>query len=101
MKSNLKKLREEQLKKLFTALDETKIGSEEYDKIIKSINDLSRKDDGISTKDIIDYALKIFTTLAPIFAIILSNVYFYKAEHEKEELISKQQQNVIQKLTKF
>lgn len=101
MKHNLKKLRNEQLERLFIALKEEQPGSEEYSAIIKCINDLSHKDDGLSTRDIIDYGLKIFATAAPIFAIVLSNVYFYKAEHQKEEVIPKQQQNITQRLTKF
>lgn len=102
MKRNLKKLKNEQIERLFTALKDAKAGSAEYDAIVKSINDLSsRKDNGITTRDIIDYTLKIFGTLAPIAAIIGSNVYFYKAEHQKEEVIPKQQQNISQKLTKF
>lgn len=101
MKRNLKKIRNEELEHLFIALKEEQPGSEEYSAIVKCINDLSHKDDGLSTRDIIDYGIKIVSIAAPIVTIVLSNVYFYKAEHQKEQVVPRQQQNITQKLTKF
>lgn len=102
MKRNVKKLRNEQIERLFIALKGANPGSTEYEAIIKAINDLtSRKDNSITARDIIEYALKIFGTITPIMAVIISNAYFYKIEHKKEEIVSKQQQNISQRLIKF